>query len=249
MSSLVAPSPGARRAWRRATLVERRAETVTAHTLVLEVDGWTGHLGGQHVDVRLTADDGYQATRSYSLAAPAVGPRLELTVQRVQDGEVSTYLTEVAAVGDEVEVRGPLGGWFVWRPEEKAPVMLVAGGSGLVPLMAMVRARAEAGSRAPFRLVASVRTPEDRLYADELRRRRSDDGGLDVTWLYTRRAPDGERRAPGRVTAADLAAHGWPPDFEPLVFVCGPTAYVETASTLLVEAGHDASRVRTERFG
>jgi ferredoxin-NADP reductase len=242
-------SLAARRAWRRATLVERRAETPTAHTLVLEVDDWPGHLGGQHVDVRLTADDGYQATRSYSLAAPSPGSRLELTVQRVQDGEVSTYLTEDAVVGDEVEVRGPLGGWFVWRPEDKAAVLLVAGGSGLVPLMAMVRARAEAGSRAPFRLVASVRTPEDRLYADELRRRRSEDGGLDVTWVYTRSVPEGERRAPGRLTADDLAAHGWPPDFEPLVFVCGPTAFVEAAAALLVDAGHDPSHIRTERFG
>jgi ferredoxin-NADP reductase len=242
-------SLAARRAWRVATLVERRAETSSADTLVLEVDGWPGHLGGQHVDVRLTADDGYQATRSYSLAAPPNGSRLELTVQRVEDGEVSTYLTTDAAPGDEVEVRGPLGGWFVWRPEDKAAVLLVAGGSGLVPLMAMVRARAEAGSRAPFRLVASVRTPGDRLYADELRRRRSEDGGLDVTWVYTRGVPDGERRPPGRLTADDLVAHGWPPDFEPLVFVCGPTAFVEAAATLLVDSGHDPSRIRTERFG
>jgi len=242
-------SLAARRAWRRATIVERRAETTTAHTLVLEVPDWPGHLGGQHVDVRLTADDGYQASRSYSIAAPAVGSRLELTVQRVEDGEVSTYLVEDAVVGDELEVRGPLGGWFVWRPEDTATVLLVAGGSGMVPLMAMVRARAEAGSRVPFRLVASVRTPEDRLYAAELRRRRGEDAGLDVTWLYTRSAPEEERRPPGRVTAADLAAHGWPPDFEPAVYVCGPTAFVESASTLLVDAGHDPARVRTERFG
>lgn len=238
----------ARRAWRPAVLVERRAETATAYTLVLEVGDWPGHLGGQHLDLRLTAEDGYQAARSYSLAAPADGTRIEVTVQRVDDGEVSTYLTDAIAPGDMVEVRGPLGGWFVWRPEERAPVLLVAGGSGIVPLMAMVRARSAAGSRAPFRLVASVRAPEDRLYADELRRRRLSDPGLDVTWLYTR-LDDGGRRTPGRIGAADLSAWGWPPDFAPLTFVCGPTGFVEAASDLLVGLGHDPARIKTERFG
>ena len=238
----------ARRAWRPAVLVERRPETAAASTLALRVDGWNGHLAGQHVDVRLTAEDGYQAVRSYSLAAPADGESVEITVQRTDGGEVSPFLVEDLAAGDEVEVRGPLGGWFVWRPEDPGPVMLVAAGSGVVPLMAMVRARAGA-SRAPFRLVHSVRTPEDRIYGAELRRRAADDGGVDVTWIYTRTAPDGDRRGTGRLRAEDLAAHGWPPDFEPTCYVCGPTGFVETAAALLLAAGHDADRVRTERFG
>ncbi len=168
-------------------------ETPTAQTLVLEVPDWPGHLPGQHVDLRLTAPDGYQAARSYSIAGPAVdgpgGPRIEVTVQRVHDGEVSPYLIDVFGAGDPVEVRGPLGGWFIWRPEETAPVQLVAGGSGIVPLMAMIRARRAVGSKAPFRLIYSVRTPADVIYADELRRRVRDDFGLDIAYVYTREAP------------------------------------------------------------
>jgi ferredoxin-NADP reductase len=215
---------------------------------VLEVDEWAGHLPGQHVDVRLTASDGYQAARSYSLAAPLDGTRLEITVQRTAGGEVSPFLTDDLGVGDRVEVRGPLGGWFVWRPSDPAPVLLVAGGSGVVPLMAMVRARAGA-SRAPFRLVYSVRTPEDRIYAAELRRRAAEDGGLDVAYVYTRVAPSEGTRAPGRIRADDLVAHGWPPDFDPTCYVCGPTPFVETVARLLVSGGHDPGRIRTERFG
>jgi len=238
----------ARRAWRPAVLLERRTETPSARTLVLEVDEWAGHLAGQHVDVRLTAEDGYQAARSYSLAAPSDGTRLEITVQRTAGGEVSPFLADDLAVGDRVEVRGPLGGWFVWRPTDPAPVLLVAGGSGVVPLMAMIRARAGA-SRAPFRLVYSVRTPEDRIYAGELRRRAAEDGGLDVAYVYTRQAPPDGPRPPGRIRADDLVAHGWPPDFEPTCYVCGPTPLVEAVAGLLVAAGHDPDRVRTERFG
>ncbi len=236
------------RAWRTAVLVERHPETASASTLALEAAGWPGHLAGQHVDVRLTAEDGYQAVRSYSLAAPTDGDRLEITVQRTSGGEVSPFLVDDLAPGDEVEVRGPLGGWFVWRPEDPGPVLLVAGGSGLVPLMAMVRARAGV-SRAPFRLVHSVRTPEDRLYAAELRRRVGEDGGLDVAHLYTRSTPEGAERAPGRIGPDDLIAHGWPADFEPVCYVCGPTGFVETAAALLVALGHDPGLVRTERFG
>ncbi len=238
----------ARRAWRPAVLVDRRTETPSARTLVLEVDEWAGHLAGQHVDVRLTAEDGYQSARSYSLAAPADGTRLEITVQRTAGGEVSPFLADELAVGDSVEVRGPLGGWFVWRPSDPAPVLLVAGGSGVVPLMAMVRARAGA-SRAPFRLVYSLRTPDDRIYAAELRRRAAEDGGLDVAYVYTREAPAGSPRPPGRIRADDLLAHGWPPDFEPTCYVCGPTPLVEAVAGLLVAAGHDPDRIRTERFG
>ena len=238
----------ARRAWRPAVLVDRRTESPSARTLVLEVDEWAGHLAGQHVDVRLTAEDGYQTARSYSLAAPPDGRRLEITVQRAEGGEVSPFLADDLAVGDRVEVRGPLGGWFVWRSGEPGPVLLVAGGSGVVPLMAMIRARAGA-SRAPFRLVYSVRTPEDRLYADELRRRAAEDGGLDVSYVFTRSAPEGSPRPVGRIRADDLSAHGWPADFEPTCYVCGPTPLVEAVAGLLVAAGHDPDRIRTERFG
>ncbi|MGK5740825.1 ferredoxin reductase [Micromonospora sp. URMC 103] len=252
---MTAVSPPARAplTWRVGRLVERRVETPTAHTLVLEVPGWPGHLPGQHLDVRLTAADGYQTARSYSIAGPTVdgpgGPRIELTVQRVHDGEVSPYLIDVYGEGDPVEVRGPVGGWFIWRAEETAPVLLVAGGSGIVPLMAMLRARRAAGSRAPFRLLYSVRTPDDVIYADELRRRGRDDLGLDVAYLYTRQAPDGWRGEPHRIALADVNNHGWPPDLEPVNYVCGPTGFVETVADLLVGLGHPPRRVKTERFG
>ena len=216
---------------------------------MLDVPDWPGHDAGQHLDVRLTAPDGYTTQRSYSLAAPADGDRVELTVQQVDDGEVSEYLTSVYAVGDPVEVRGPVGGWFVWRPAQLEPVFLVAGGSGIVPLMAMVRARAAAGSRTPFRLLYSVRSPEEIIFADELRRRARDDRGLDVRYLYTRSAPDGWPGRPHRITVADLNDAGWPTDLAPACFVCGPTAFVETAADILVALGHDPRRVKTERFG
>jgi len=216
---------------------------------VLDVPDWPGHDAGQHLDVRLTAPDGYTTQRSYSLAAPADGDRVELTVQQVDDGEVSEYLTSVYAVGDPVEVRGPVGGWFVWRPAQLEPVFLVAGGSGIVPLMAMVRARAAAGSRTPFRLLYSVRSPEEIIFADELRRRARDDRGLDVRYLYTRSAPDGWPGRPHRITVADLNDAGWPTDLAPACFVCGPTGFVETAADILVALGHDPRRVKTERFG
>jgi len=237
-----------RRAWRAARLIERRTETATASTLVLEVPGWPGHLAGQHVDVRLTAPDGYQAARSYSLAAPANGDRVEITVQRVPDGEVSSYLADEARSGDSVELRGPVGGWFVWKPEDNGPVLLVAGGSGVVPLMAMIRSR-DGVSFAPFRLIYSVRTPEDQIYHQELRRRATQDGELDVTVIYTRSAPEGEQRPVGRIGADDLVSHGWPADVEPACYVCGPTAFVEAVSDLLVALGHDPAKIKTERFG
>lgn len=237
-----------RSAWRPAALVDRRPETATATTLVLQVRGWPGHLAGQHVDVRLTAEDGYQASRSYSIAAPADGDRIAITVQRLDNGEVSPFLVTDLAVGDEIEVRGPLGGWFVWRPEQREPVLLIAGGSGVVPLMSMIRARA-GSSRAPFRLIYSVRSPADRIYAAELRRRSAEDGGLDVAWVHTRAAPESDPRAPGRLTPDDLTAHGWPPSFEPTIYVCGPTGFVESVAAMLLTTGHDAARIRTERFG
>jgi ferredoxin-NADP reductase len=218
-------------------------------TLVLDLPRWSTHVAGQHVDVRLTAPDGYSAQRSYSIAS-APGPgRVEITVQRVPDGEVSGYLVDVARPGDRVEVRGPIGGYFVWQPSEPEPALLVAGGSGVVPLMAMVRTRAAAGSRVPVRLIYSVRGPDDVIYADELRRRVRDDRGLDVAYAYTRRAPDGWGGVVGRVDAARLGADGWPASLAPRVFVCGPTGFVETVADLLVDAGHEPERIRTERFG
>ncbi|MET8864479.1 ferredoxin reductase [Nonomuraea sp. NPDC004580] len=232
--------------WRPAELVAATAETPSARTLRLRVPDWPGHLAGQHVDVRLTAEDGYTTQRSYSLAAPADGDMIELTVESVPDGEVSPYLTEVMEVGDQVEIRGPVGGWFVWRTESKPPVLLVGGGSGIVPLMAMIRARRQAGSRVPFRLVYSLRAPDRRYYADELR---SPDPGLDVSYLYTRSAPGGASRPARRIMLDDLAEGGWPATFEPDCYVCGPTGFVEAAADLLLALGHAPERIRTERFG
>jgi ferredoxin-NADP reductase len=232
-----------------------RAETDSARTLVLDVPGWPGHLPGQHVDVRLTAEDGYTAQRSYSIASawpPAsaeAGSAVELTVQRVDDGEVSPYLVDVAEPGDRFEIRGPVGGYFAWHTEDPAPVLLVGGGSGVVPLMAMVRARALAGSRVPFRMVYSTRSPSTLIYAGELRHRVRDDPGLDVAYAFTRQAPPGATRPAGRLDAALLAAAGWPADLAPACFVCGPTGFVEAVADLLVDAGNAPERVRTERFG
>jgi len=217
-------------------------ETSTALTLVLKVPGWPGHLAGQHVDVRLTAEDGYSTQRSYSLAAPADGELVELTVQRVDDGEVSPYLTEILRVGDPIELRGPVGGWFVWRPTGERPVLLLAGGSGIVPLMAMIRARRQAGASTPFRLLYSVRSPDQVLYAGEL-------GGEEATILYTRAVPAGEGRPAGRLSVHDVAVDGWGPEAGPDCFVCGPTGFVEFAADLLVDLGHDPARIKTERFG
>jgi ferredoxin-NADP reductase len=236
----------ARRAWRPARLLERRVETASATTLVLDVADWPGHLPGQHVDVRLTADDGYTATRSYSLAAPADGDRVEVTVQRVPDGEVSPFLCDDLQVSDAVELRGPVGGWFVWRPQQPEPVLLVAGGAGVVPLMAMLRARPAGGP--PFRLVYSARQPDDVIYREELdavARR----GGVDVSFVFSRVAPEGGARSAGRLIGDDLAASGWAPADAPTCYVCGPTGFVEAVATLLSAGGHDAARIRTERFG
>jgi ferredoxin-NADP reductase len=235
--------------WRVATVAEIRSETATTSTLVLEVPDWMGHLAGQHVDLRLTAADGYSVQRSYSIASDPDQSTVELTVQRTPDGEVSSYLVGVAMPGDQIELRGPVGGYFTWDPAEPDPVLLVAGGSGIVPLMAMIRTRADIGSRVPFRLVYSVRDPDTAIYATELAQRVRDDDGLDVAYVYTRSAPPEHRHPPGRINAARLAEDGWPARLAPSCYVCGPTAFVETVADLLVAEGHPASRVRTERFG
>jgi ferredoxin-NADP reductase len=237
--------PG-RLSWRVATVAAVRDETPSARTIVLDVPGWPGHLAGQHVDVKLTAEDGYSAQRSYSIASAPSGERLELTVQRLADGEVSPYLTDVLAPGDPLELRGPIGGWFAWPPGSTAPLLLVAGGSGVVPLMAMIRAHAAAGSEVPVRLIYSVRTQADVIYAAEFAERAMA-SPLTVTFLYTRAAPAGERT--GRISADVLAAAAFPPDDKPATFVCGPTGFVEAAANLLVAGGYAPASIKTERFG
>lgn len=234
-------------AWRVATVAALRDETATARTLTLDVPGWPGHVAGQHVDIRLTAPDGYTAVRSYSIASVADGDAVEVTVEQVVDGEVSPYLARVVGVGDPLEVRGPVGGWFTWRPVQSEPVQLVAGGSGIVPLMAMLRARSAAESSAPFRLLYSTRRPASVIYRDELGRGAAD--GLTLDFAYTRAVPEGWPRPPARVDATLLKAVTFAPDAQPTCYVCGPTAFVETVADLLVAAGHDSRRVRTERFG
>jgi ferredoxin-NADP reductase len=235
--------------WLVAVVKAVRDETPTARTIVLEVPGWPGHGAGQHVDVRLTAEDGYSAQRSYSIASAPNGTEVELTVQRLADGEVSPYLTQTLTVGDPLELRGPVGGWFVWDAESTAPALLIAGGSGLVPLMAMIRARAQNASRVPFRLIYSVREPAAALYATELAQLQGAGDGLGVTCLYTRTAPAGSPLPAGRISADVIASGGWPPVDSPQVFVCGPTGFVEASAGLLVAAGHDPGAIKTERFG
>ena len=236
---------GLGRTWRPARVTAVREETSAARTLRLEVEGWPGHLPGQHVDVRLTAEDGYTAQRSYSLSAPTRGQLLDVTVQLVPDGEVSPYLVRDIAVGDAVEVLGPLGGWFVWRPEQPEPVLLVGGGSGVAPLIAMRRAHAEAGSTAPMRLLYSVRSPAEVYFADDVLGKPPSE----VVVLYTRTAPEGDARGARRIDQDDITAHAWPADQQPTCYVCGPTPFVEAAIALLLAAGHDSARIRAERFG
>lgn len=216
-------------------------------TLRLEVPGWPGHEAGQHVDVRLTAADGYTATRAYSIGSAPDADRIELTVARVDDGEVSPYLVDVMEPGAEVEVRGPLGGWFVWRPAQREPVQLLAGGTGMVPLMAMIRTRRTAGAGAPMRLLYSVRDPTMVLYRDELEELAGLGDGLEVTVAYSRSVPAGA--AVGRVDAGRLEASAFGPGSGATFYVCGPTGFVESMADLLLAAGHDPRGIRTERFG
>jgi ferredoxin-NADP reductase len=228
--------------WRPATVSEVIRETPSAATLVLDVPGWPGHRAGQHLDVRLTADDGYRAQRSYSIASPPEDGRPTITVERLDDGEVSPYLVDEAQAGDALEVRGPVGGWFVWQASDGGPLMLVAGGSGLVPLMAMLRHRARSGSDAEARLLLSARGPQDVLYAEELT-------AIDVTITYTRATPPGWTGYDRRVDRAMLAEVGFAPERGPRIYVCGPTRFVEAVADDLVALGHHTDRIRTERFG
>jgi ferredoxin-NADP reductase len=235
--------------WAPGTIAEIVPETPTARTLGIDVAGWPGHRAGEHVDLRLTAEDGYQAVRSYSLSAPAAGERIFVTIERLDDGEVSPYLVDDALVGDQLEVRGPIGGHFVWGPEQGGPLLLIAGGSGIVPLAAMLRLRADRGDHTPTRLLYSARTPAETIFRAEIDRLAAADGTLEVTHTFTRGAPPdwtGYRR---RIDPEMIAAVAWPAERDPLAFVCGSTGFVELAASALVDLGYDPARVKTERFG
>jgi ferredoxin-NADP reductase len=227
--------------WRVASLAELVDETPHARTLVLDVDGWEGHRAGQHVDVRLTAEDGYQAERSYSIASGPDDGKLELTVELIEDGEVSPYLVGELHHGDTFELRGPIGGWFAWDPAEGGPLLLVGGGSGVVPLRSMLRARP---ADVPARLIYSARTLEDVIYRDEL-----PELGAVVVQTLTREQPAGWSGYARRVDIDMLREVVYPPEQDPRVFICGPTSFVEAVAEGLVALGHRPGRIRTERFG
>ncbi|HZX09032.1 ferredoxin reductase [Kribbella sp.] len=239
----------AHKSWQVASVVDVRRETASARTIVLDVPDWPGHLAGQHLDVRLTAPDGYRASRSYSIASAWTGSTVELTVEKVPDGEVSPYLVDVLKVGDPLELRGPVGGWFVWKPGQEGPVQLIGGGSGVVPLRSMLQARTAggAGTSTPMRLLYSVRRPESVIYVQDLKALAAADD-VDVHLVYTREAPAGESRV-GRIDASVIEKYAFGPEDGATTYVCGPTPFVETVADLLVAAGHDPARVRTERFG
>ena len=235
-------------AWHTGTVVEVAPETPTARRITVEVPTWPGNDAGSHLDVRLTAPDGYQAQRSYSVASAGEGTRVVLAVDEVPDGEVSPFLVHELAVGDHVELHGPLGAFFVWQPPQPgdtmpAPVQLIAGGSGVVPLFAMLSAHEAAGDPTEFRLLYSVRTPADVFFRAEL------DAAMGVDYIYTRQTPDGWPTPAGRVSRAVLEAAILPPDRSPRIYVCGPTPFVEAVANWLVDLGHPTTSIRTERFG
>jgi ferredoxin-NADP reductase len=233
--------------WQVADVVDVVAETPRVKTIAFDVPGWRGHRAGQHVDVRLTAEDGYQAQRSYSIASAPDGARIELTVVRIDDGEVSPYLTDELRPGDQIELRGPIGGYFVWEPSQGGPLLLVAGGSGIAPLMAMIRLRAAAGSNTDMRLLSSSRGWDDIIYRAELDRLSGN--GLTVVHTLTGSQRPGWTGYGRRVDADMLAEVGPGPAERPLVYVCGPTPFVETVAEALVHLGHDPRGIKTERFG
>jgi ferredoxin-NADP reductase len=234
-----------RLSWQTATVASVADETATVRTIVLDLPSWPGHQAGQHLDVRLTAEDGYVAERSYSIAS-AAGEPVTITVERLEDGEVSSYLTRELRPGDQMEVRGPIGTWFTWEPQDGGPLLLIAGGSGVVPLRAILRYRERSGSTVPARLLYSSRSLEDVIYRDELDKYR---GSAEVQYTLTRRQPPGWGGFTGRVDDAMLARTAWPASQRPLAFVCGPTPFVEAVAELLVARHYPDSRVKTERFG
>jgi ferredoxin-NADP reductase len=228
--------------WQYTSVVDVVAETARTKSIVLDPGDWDGHLAGQHVDVRLTAEDGYQAQRSYSIASAPEDEHLVLTVEKLKDGEVSPYLTDELRAGDQLELRGPIGGYFVWQESLGGPLLLVGGGSGVVPLRAMLRHHRASGSGVPARLLYSARTRDDLIYREEL-------DGFDTAITLTREQPKGWTGHSGRVGNALLADVAWPPAERPLVYVCGPTGFVEGVADALLALGHDPTRIRTERFG
>ena len=235
--------------WQVGEVVETSPQTPRTKSLFLELPEWPGHRAGQHVDVRLTAEDGYQAQRSYSIASAPEDGRVELLIERLDDGEVSPYLTDELMVGDGMELRGPIGGWFAWDAREGGPLLLVTGGSGIAPLMAMVRHRKAAGSDAPVRLLYSSHSHAEIIFRQELETLAADDETLEVIQTLTRSRPEGWRGYDRRIDGEMLREVAYPPEEHPLAFVCGPTPLVETVATALVDLGHDPNRVKTERFG
>jgi ferredoxin-NADP reductase len=239
--------PG-RLTWQLARVRELTAETGRCKSIVLDAPEWAGHRAGQHVDVRLTAPDGYQAQRSYSIASAPEDPHLVLTVEEIDDGEVSPYLTEELRPGDDLELRGPIGGYFVWDGAEPGPLQLFAGGSGIVPLRAMLRHRAATGSSTAARLLYSARSLDDVIYRRELLEV-PDDGGLEVRMALTRSWPADWTGHRGRIDERLLDAAAWPASDRPVIYICGPTGFVEAISQRMVERRHPPDRVKTERFG
>jgi len=236
--------------WLLATASQLHEETADVKTITFDVPGWRGHLAGQHVDIRVTAEDGYVAQRSYSVASSAgPDPRIQLTVERVEDGEVSPFLLDELRVGDSIELRGPIGGYFIWSPGTAGPLMLIAGGSGIAPLMSMLRTRATASSRAPVRLLYSSRSERRIIYRRELDRLQGAGDGFVVTHTLTREVPGGWMGERGRIGRAMLTQRGFAPSERPHVFVCGPTPFVDVIADHLVAIGHAGSSIRTERFG
>jgi ferredoxin-NADP reductase len=234
--------------WLATDVIGATAETPRVRTLRLQADGWPGHRAGQHLDVRLTAEDGYQAFRSYSIATPP-DDELAITVERLDEGEVSPYLVDELREGDRIEVRGPIGGYFVWDGSEPGPLLLIGGGSGVVPLMAMIRHRADTGSAVPTRLLYSSRTLEDVIYREELDELADRRDGFELYHTLTRSQPDGWTGYGRRIDAQMLRDVAWSAADEPQVFVCGSTRFVDTAADGLIALGYEPQRVKTERFG
>lgn len=259
--SVVEAVPSARNRWRTATLIGLHSQSRRSRTLAFRVPGWTQHLPGQHVDVRLTTAEGYSAQRSYSLAEPAAPDRVAITVDLLPHGEVSPYLAETMEIGDQLDVRGPIGGWFVWEPGDPAigsgPVLMIAGGSGVVPLMTMLRAREQAGDLTPTMLVYSLRGVRDLMYGPELEAMSEDSAASGATpasaqvrLVYTRTVPDGHPRPASHLAAEDIAPPAaWTQALAARVYVCGSSGFVDHATRLLREAGYPDDRIRTERFG
>ena len=235
--------------WRVARVAAIRPEAPGVCTFALDVPDWPGQLAGQHVDVRLTAPDGYQAQRSYSISSAPGGSTVDITVERVADGEVSPFLLEEVRTGDEIELRGPIGGYFTWGPGETGPLFLVAGGSGIAPLMAVLRHRGEAGDTTPIRLLYSARSYDALIYREEIDALAAQDDGLTVTYTLTRERPPGWTGETRRIDRAMIEAAGFPGGADPLALVCGPTPFVERAAADLLAIGHAEARIKTERFG